>query len=175
MSSKKQNKIVEEDDDDSENDSDYNPKDDDEDVLAQSQSQIKDNQGLNEMSYARKRKVDDLWNILQDNEKKYKEEYHSKQDYLIPTNSMKKTQKKRNKNDKNMKILQNIFGKTIASELVNQPIISATSSNSLTQSNNDDETQRNELIKQRVKDSIGKILKKTKVIEKRKFAGQEIE
>ena len=178
-------------DDDSENDSDYNPdndpdaEDDDNKHMKQSEENT-----IQEMSYSRKRKVDELWSSLLETEKKTIVEHKEKIGTLLLVSgkneqSIKDTKKQRKtkqQKKKNLSILSEIFGKADAKKIVDSAYGDLSSLNDTTVTTDVENTSKksksnetSEEIKARVREAVSKIQKKTQVVEKRKFAGQEIE
>ena len=156
-------KKTHDDDDDSENDSDYDPMKDG-DMEEDNEEGKQQNSLLQPLSFSRKRKVEDLWQTLQNDEEKLKEKYKQSMIFQPTTTKSTKTNKSLKLKRKNQKILESIFGKTVASQM-----------SSKIQDNNENQIQNAVNIKETIAESIKKVQRKSKVVEIRKFAGQEIE
>lgn len=164
MNSGKNNITIDDDDDDSENDSDYNP---DEDIIKEDDENEESNDNLKGLSFASKRKVDEIWNSLVDEDKKiYKKHPGVKS---VKVDVTKPSKKVKNRLKKTKSILTQIFGNSVANSILaeNSLVDSLHSKNTTSDESSND-------IKCVVKDAVSKVQKKIKIVEKRKFAGQEI-
>lgn len=137
-------------DDDSDNDSDYAPEKDKDNV--QIEGENNDEKSLVDMSASRKRKSNALWEEMQSEE--------TKSSILITRE--RPAVKNSAKSKKTQDILSSIFGSKVARKLA-------------TKTHEDYSAASAEVdVKALVKESVGKIVKKQKVTEVRKFAGGEI-
>jgi hypothetical protein len=149
------------DDDDSENDSDYAPEDDhgDENGIEDAEETK-----LSTITYSRKRKVDDLWAMMQDESlgSNNSIKVDSSSSSSATTNS-NKSSKKRSSDKKTKDILASIFGKSQTSKIMGKSSSGSSTSTA-------DELS----IKENARKAVLKLQKKTMITEKMKFAGQEI-
>jgi hypothetical protein len=177
-----------EDDDDSSDDSDYHPEenpvdDDDEDDQPQQAA-------LEEIPIGRKRKVYDIFSQLVEEDHMV---YQSNKAGLafkqlepsLQIRVKKSSDQSKNKSkDKNLAVLSQIFGKTEALQLMN-----LSSNNDILQSNSRskqadssssgtvmrvEKEKLDEIVRSTIKQAIQNVKKKQKVVETRKFAGQEV-
>lgn len=156
-------------DDDDTNDPDYNP------IADANFEEIDDsyessNSKLVGISYATKRKVEDIWQELVDSDRKVLND-SSKRHLPINIDSITTTTKvSKKKIDKNERILASIFGATEARIMLKKPIESQ-SQNTLKDSKSSSIT---ETARESLREAVKNLKKKQKVTEVRKFAGQEV-
>lgn len=148
------------DDDDSENDSDYAPEDDHE---AENGIEDAEETKLSSITYSRKRKVDDLWAMMQEEAVSTKNSIKVGSSSSSAATSSNKSSKKRSSDKKTKDILASIFGKSQTSKIMGK------SSNRSSTSTADELS-----IKEIARKTVEKLQKKTIITEKMKFAGQEI-
>lgn len=142
----------------SENDSDYNPVNDNTDDIQEINSENKLEKKLTNLSKTSKRNVEIIWNVMQEEDKLYIEMKMKRSINYIKHNY----EINNDTRIKNEIILSNIFGKKVAKKLSSFHIIPR------------EETINTVDIRKRALESVDKIVKKRKITETRKFAGQEI-
>ena len=152
---------VDDDDYDSDADSDYNPDKDPDAVHDEDEIDNKDDgmKQLSTMTFSRKRKVDDMWAQMQEDDA-----VSSKPKVVIGGGSSGDGQKKAKKSKQQAKaldILSSIFGKGQSKKILKGV-------------SNDDACTGSVDIKELARASVKKLAKKEKITETRKFAGQEI-
>ena len=149
-------------DEDSENDSDYVPDQDDNASVADSCTEA--DKQLSEISYSRKRKVDEIWKEMIDADSA------SKPPNMLTTLQLKNVPKRKIKKGsaKASRILLSIFGEKETSKILN-------SVSSVVTSNAESELEAADSIRAKARETVRKIQNKETVTEIRKFAGQQIE
>jgi hypothetical protein len=151
---------VDDDDYDSDADSDYNPDKDPDAVHDEDEIDNKDDgmKQLSTITFSRKRKVDDLWAQMQE------DEAGSSKPKIVTGTSSGNGQKKAKKTKQQAKaldILSTIFGKGQSKKILNGVSNGEAGSSAVD-------------IKELARESVKRLAKKEKVTETRKFAGQEI-
>ena len=163
MSRKAAKKGDEEYDDDSENDSDYNPLEDkDAQASEEEDNTNNDVKQLSTITYSRKRKVDDMWSQMQEEAAAATKPKAARMVSSSLSTGGEPSNKKKKKQTKALDILSSIFGKGQSMKLLN-----GVCSDGAMDSDTVD-------IKELARESVKKLVKKEKVTETRKFAGQEI-
>ena len=145
---------------DSEEDPDFQPDEKENDESDHENAKIIGNR----MSGSRKRKVDLLWEELQNDENKYLKSVNDK----VKRNDRKVVHSDKLQSSFNVKILSSIFGPTEAAKLCHTNVkreIAKDASNGKEKGNS---------IREDALELIKKVKRKVKVVEKRKFAGEEI-
>ena len=162
MSSKATKKVDEEYDDDSENDSDYNPLEDKDAHASDEEDKNDDVKQLSTITYSRKRKVEDMWSQMQEEAAASTKPKAARLVSSSLTAGGEPSKKKKKKQTKAVDILSSIFGKGQSKKLLN-----GVCGDGATDSGTVD-------IKELARESVKKLVKKEKVTETRKFAGQEV-
>lgn len=170
-------------DDDSENDSDYDPNADP-DVEIEDSEQTEE-KGLKNLSFSRRRKAEDYFKAMMEEDSLYiasimKNAHHS--DFYLLEKMGKRARNRCQR--KKYCLLRQLFGKSVAQSYLG-PCVAKKSINSEIASrkrklhdeiDTDDNTGRSSVdVKELIASSVRNVKRKTTVVEKRKFAGQEIE
>ena len=168
--------------DDSDNDSDYRPEDDN-DLCDKSNGGNLLEKKLVALSNKTKRTVDQLWRSMQEEDRTYVQlkmnsSLHSLRHNLDVDDSCRKH---------NFQILKDIFGLKVAKQITSTHSIDGHNERSDMESNRDqmveiqtksiistDESRGPTDLRKRSMESVGKVVKKRKITETRKFAGKEI-
>lgn len=148
------------------------------------------------MSFSRKRKAEELWSSLVSEEESYIKGEKSK---ALPKTvtaidiyklNQQTNQKKKNVSNKNgnkkLDILSSIFGNSQAKEILNisgkevddivtkQQVSDASTSEEIVIARNQAKSEMSSDVKEAIRNAVQSVQKKQRIIETRKFAGQEV-